>query len=320
MNVLISSAGRRVALLEAFRQEMAKLTSQGKVFAADMNPDFSAACHSSDKCFSVPHVRSPDYIDELLKICLNNHISLLIPTIDTELSVLSTNRQLFKHSGVNIAISDPSIIEIGEDKRLTHEFFLSRDISVAQEYEKTSLRYPCFVKPVNGSSSKDIYLLKDESYLFQRVIDDPDLMCLEYLNPHDHDEYTVDCYYSFDGIMKCAVPRLRLETRGGEVSKGRTVKNDLEQFVFDKLGHIDGARGCLTWQFFVRKSDQKVFGIELNPRFGGGYPLSYRAGANYPGWLIQEYLSGLNIPEFRNWEENLLMLRYDFDLFVPFGR
>lgn len=305
--------------MEAFRQEMAKFTPHGKIFAADMNPGLSAACHSSDKSFSVPHVRSPEYIDELLKICLNNHISLLIPTIDTELPVLSANRQLFKNSGVNIAISDPSIIEIGSDKRLTHEFFLSRGISVAREYEKSSLRYPCFVKPVNGSSSKDICLLKDESYLFQRVIDDADLMCLKYLNPHDHDEYTVDCYYSFDGILKCAVPRLRLETRGGEVSKGRTVKNEVEQFVFDKLGHIDGARGCLTWQFFVRKSDRKVFGIELNPRFGGGYPLSYRAGANYPGWLIQEYLAGMNIFVFRDWKENLLMLRYDFDLFVPFG-
>ncbi|RTZ49695.1 hypothetical protein EJ377_05105 [Chryseobacterium arthrosphaerae] len=57
-------------------------------------------------------------------------------------------------------------------------------------------------------------------------------------------------------------------------------------------------------------------GIEINPRFGGGYPLSYLAGANYPEWLLKEYFMGHDIPYFEDWEDNLLMLRYDDEVLV----
>jgi len=283
--------------------------------AVDMQPQLSPACSLADMSFSVPAIRDPDYIGQLLNICLANQVRLVIPTIDTELATLADNRKLFQDKGIEVVVSDSSLINIGRNKRNTHDFFISRNISVAQEYAKNKLAYPFFVKPVAGSSSKDLHFIKDESFLFQNILKNSDLMCLEYLSPEDHDEYTVDCYYSSEGSLKCAVPRLRIETRGGEVSKGCTLKNFLSDFVFETLGFIEGARGCLTWQFFVRKNDKKVYGIELNPRFGGGYPLSYQAGANFPLWLINEYLFGIEVPVFKDWQSNLLMLRYDEDLF-----
>lgn len=315
MNILITSTGRRVALMKAFAQELSEVTPAGKVFAADMFPHLSPACSLADKAFTVPAVRDSMYIKKLLDICKANDIRLIIPTIDTELPILAANRDLLRENNIIPVVSESGLINIGSDKRKTHDFFRSRDISVAREYTKDSLTYPFFVKPVSGSSSKDLYLIKDETYLFSHVLDNNDFMCLEYLDPSAHDEFTVDCYYSLNGVLKCAVPRLRLETRGGEISKGRTVRNFLEGFIFDRLGFIDGAMGCLTWQFFVRKSDQEVIGIEVNPRFGGGFPLSYRAGANYPSWIIQEYLMNREIPVFREWQANVLMLRYDEDLF-----
>jgi carbamoyl-phosphate synthase large subunit len=131
-------------------------------------------------------------------------------------------------------------------------------------------------------------------------------------------EFTADCFYDQKGMLKCAVPRLRIETRGGEISKGVTKNNELTEFIFEKLGFLEGARGVLTWQFFFGKKSKKIFGIELNPRFGGGFPLSYEAGANYPGWLIEEYLFGKRIKEFHSWQENLGMLRYDMEFFFDY--
>ena len=73
----------------------------------------------------------------------------------------------------------------------------------------------------------------------------------------------------------------------------------------------------MTSQFFKHKNNNSIYGIEINPRFGGGFPLSYLAGANFPKWIIQEYLFDLEIEEsFDVWENNLLMIRYDDEILV----
>ena len=104
--------------------------------------------------------------------------------------------------------------------------------------------------------------------------------------------------------------------RAGEINKGITEKNVLVPFVTKHLAHIEGAKGCLTMQFFLNRTTKQVIAIEINPRFGGGFPLSYVAGANYPKYLIEEYLLGKEIPVNNNWEDHLLMLRYDEAVFV----
>ena len=75
-------------------------------------------------------------------------------------------------------------------------------------------------------------------------------------------------------------------------------------------------QGCLTAQLFKHITTDRILGIEINPRFGGGYPLSYYAGANYPKWIIQEYLLNQSIIPNDDWKNNLLMLCYDKEVIV----
>lgn len=116
--------------------------------------------------------------------------------------------------------------------------------------------------------------------------------------------------------LKCAVPRQRIFVRAGEISKGVTRKNNIIKEFKDKFSFLDGAFGCLAIQVFCHKKTEKVLGIEINPRFGGGYPLSYLAGANYPLWLIMECFYNKDIPIYNEWKDNLLMLRYDSEILV----
>jgi carbamoyl-phosphate synthase large subunit len=126
-----------------------------------------------------------------------------------------------------------------------------------------------------------------------------------------HTEFTVDAYYAKDGSLKCLVPRERIEVRSGEVSKGVTRKHDVYDYLLPACKKIEGACGCLTIQIFANLENESFYGLEINPRFGGGFPLSYSAGANYPGWLITEYFLGKEIGFYDQWESDLLMLRYD---------
>ena len=76
------------------------------------------------------------------------------------------------------------------------------------------------------------------------------------------------------------------------------------------LSKLHGARGVLL-QVFVDSCNDSVLGIEINPRFGGGYPISHAAGANYPSMLIREYLLNESLVYHEDWEEDLLALRHD---------
>ncbi|WP_149277086.1 ATP-grasp domain-containing protein [Pareuzebyella sediminis] len=317
MNILISSAGRRVSLVRAFQKELKNRYPEAKVYTSDADPQLSAACQVSDGYFEVPFVSQPDYFDILIKECKSRNITLLIPTIDTELLPLAKNRKYLEENNIVPLIASEDFVAKCRNKREIHRFFSSHNINVAKEYDKKALELPLFIKPIDGSRSVDTFVIKQQKDLTDYHFQNEKLMFLEYLD-HDHfDEYTCDLYYGKENKLKCVVPRKRIEVRDGEVYKALAIKNELVDFIRERLNHIDGAIGCFTAQFFKHKTESKIYGIEINPRFGGGYPLAYLAGANYPKWIIDEYYLGNEISEnFDCWENNLLMIRYDDEILV----
>ncbi|XLS30761.1 ATP-grasp domain-containing protein [Flavobacteriaceae bacterium M23B6Z8] len=317
MNILITSAGRRVSLLNFFREELLKVFPEGKVFITELDPITAPAAHVADDFFQVKKVTHTNYIAQLITLCKEKDISLIIPTIDTELPVLAENYEVFKDAGIEVVVSDLERIMCFQDKRTTHTFFNEMGIAAPKVYEKDAYKLPIFVKPYNGSRSINTYKIISEDYLMPYLFKDDTLMFLEYLSSDIYDEYTCDMYYDRSGHLKCVVPRKRIEIRGGEVSKGKTVKNGLIDFLYKHLGTVEGMRGCVAAQFFKNKNNGNVIGIEINPRFGGGYPLSHLAGANYVKWIIDEYLCNRKIEkQLDNWEDKLLMLRYDDEILV----
>ena len=315
-NILITSAGKRVALLNAFKETLGKLIPDAKVFTTELNPLLSPAAAMSDGCFKVPRVTEEGYIDSLYEICRDNEVGLVVPTIDTELLVLAQNREKFVRIGCNVIVSDCEFISLCRDKRKTGALFAEKGIRVPQERDKDNPVFPMFAKPYDGSLSKDIYVLRSVEDITPEVRSNEKLMFMEYIDKAKYSEYTVDLYYNVKGELMCLVPRERIEIRAGEINKGITRKNFVYTFLADKLKNVAGARGCICAQFFYCADNNDVVGIEINPRFGGGYPLSYAAGANYPEYLIREYLMGEEVEPFVDWSDAMLMLRYDDAVFV----
>ncbi|MCA9176806.1 MAG: ATP-grasp domain-containing protein [Planctomycetales bacterium] len=318
-NILLTSAGRRGVLVKLFQRELRELFPQAKVFATDLRPKRSSACQLADGYFETPRVTDPGYIDRLGEICQAAGVRVIVPTIDTELLVLAEAREQLAERGVAAVVADPALVRDCRDKRRTHELFRRHGLLTAQERDPRAAEtdYPLFAKPYDGSCSVNIHLLASRADVTPALLADPKLMFLEYLAPELHDEFTVDIYYDRLGNLRCLVPRQRLETRAGEVSKGRTVWRPEFDSLADCLRHIEGARGCLTVQVFVSRDDAPlIYGIEINPRFGGGYPLTDGAGARYVRWLLLEYLLNEPVVDFDQWERNLTMLRYDDHVLV----
>lgn len=240
---------------------------------------------------------------------------MIIPTIDTELLTLAKHKKIFLDNGIIPVVSSLDFVEKCRDKRLINKFFYENNIDVPRTFNKDNLEFPLFVKPYDGSASKSPFLISDKTEITEPLLNDSKIMFLEYITS-DYKEFTIDAYYDKNNILKCIVPRRRISVRAGEVNKGVTRKNELVDFIKNRLGKIDGAIGCLTMQFFFNPETKRVIGIEINPRFGGGYPLSYLAGANFPKFIIDEYILNEEIQPFDDWEDNLLMLRYDNEVLV----
>ena len=315
-NILITSAGRRVGLVRAFQAELKKKLIYSKVYTAESNPEWSSACRVSDEFFTIPRVDNENYVNSILELCIKKEIKIVIPTIDTELLVLSDSKELFLLNNIEIVVSDFDLISKCRDKRLTNLLFNELSINVPRAINKENPSFPLFIKPYDGSLSKDIYLINRKDELTDSLLNNPKLMFMEYINPKDFHEYTIDAYYDKNSDLRCLVPRRRLEVRGGEISKGKTEKLNFYNILKDKLGFIKGAKGCLTIQFFIGKETDEIIGIEINPRFGGGFPLSYASGANYPEYIILEYIMNEPITFNDNWIENRVMLRFDSEVIL----
>ena len=314
-NVLVLSAGRRVSLVKAFQKAIVDLGIDGEVMAADMNPGMSAACNVLKYSFSLPHVLNDEYVESLKQLCIEQSIKLVVPTIDTELLKLARHREEFLSSGVNIVISEEELVASCRNKRLTHDLFDDIGLPVPQTYELDSIVFPCFSKPVSGSLSQDIRILNSRQELDSWNIKKEDMMYMEVVSPEDYDEYTVDIYYSQSSDVICIVPRHRIEIRGGEISKGTTNKAIIE-LLWEPMSKLKGAFGCLTLQVFKSKTTEQLYGIEINPRFGGGFPLSNAAGARYPEFLLREVFLGERLEYTEDWKDKLTMLRYDAEVLV----
>ncbi|MDF1795432.1 MAG: ATP-grasp domain-containing protein [Coxiellaceae bacterium] len=313
-NILICSVGRRVELVKSFIQQVSKLELDAKVYAIDSNAQLSSGCQVADKLDNCPRVDQSEYADFLLAYAIKNNIGMIIPTIDTELLMLSSEKKRFQQHEISIVISSPELVVACRDKRQTGDIFKGIDIEYPEVYEKDRLVFPCFAKPYNGSSSEGVCKINRDSDITAEMSRNDKLMYMQFIDS-SYDEYTIDAYYS-DGQLKCFVPRKRMEVRAGEISKGITIKSWLYDLLKPRLTNLKGASGCITIQVFVNDTKQHCIGLEINPRFGGGYPLSYAAGANYSGWLIQEYLLHSTIDFYEQWEGNLLMLRYDEQVLV----
>jgi carbamoyl-phosphate synthase large subunit len=315
-NILFTSVGRRVSLVRHFKKTLNDMNLKGKIITTDVQKN-APASFVADINKLVPRVTDPNYINFIKDICRNNNIKLLIPLIDTELLLLAQHKEELAESGTMVLVSSKESNEICFDKRKTYDFFIENGFDTAKMFDiskvlnNSEAQYPFLMKPSFGSCSVGVTKINNSRELefFKDYIDAPVLQELLV-----GDEYTVDVLVDFHGVVRSVVPRLRIETRAGEVSKGITVKNQEIIAAAKKVAEaLPGSLGCLTVQCFLTPCGDIKF-VEINPRFGGGFPLSLAAGADFPRWII-EMMLGIN-PKIDDWEDGVAMLRYDDEIFV----
>ena len=318
-NILISSGGRRVALANCFRGAL-KDRAVGGFLATIDSGTTAPLSFCTDHAWHVPRCTAPGFTDAVLDLCIRHSINLVVPTIDTELPGYARDRERFAHHGITVCVSDPRTVAIACDKIATHAWIVANGFPTVRQgsvldvvNSPTDWRFPLIAKPAAGSASIGVRTITSVADLQPLARAEAPYIVQEMARGR---EFTINVYV--DRFSRCiaAVPHWRFEVRAGEVSKGVTVKDleliDLGRRIAEAL---PGAYGALNIQCFADHDDgPKV--IEINARFGGGYPLAHQAGARFTDWLLDE-LEGTTLTPLEDWTDDLAMLRYDEAVFVP---
>lgn len=319
-NILFTCAGRRAYLLNYFKEQ---LGNEGLVIGTDMQLS-APALTVADVKEQVPAVYDDGYINCLLDICRRNEIRALISLNDLELPILARHRERFNTEGTFLIVSSEEVVDTCFDKYHTAQFVESIGLLTPKTYisiqeakwalKENTLRFPLVMKPRWGSGSIGIEFVNsmeelDDMYsMLHRKVQksilatasqgEDTILIQERIKGQ---EYGLDVMNDLRGNNRGVSVKKKLAMRAGETDKAQTVDNPAIRAIGHTLGERLHHIGNLDVDVF--ESDGKYYVLELNPRFGGGFPFSYEAGVNFPKAII-EWLKG------NETDDSLLCPRY----------
>ena len=316
MRILFTGVGRRIELLQAFRNAALVLNKELKIYGADMAGTAPALAYC-DYTRRVVAMNDPSYIQNLIDICIADHIDLLIPTIDTDLLILSENKEQFEAIGTRVLISAPDKIRICRDKNNTSQFFVDCGLHApmpVNDWKEYKSGFPAFIKPKDGSSSINAFKVENEEELEVYAGQVEDYIVQPFVSGH---EYTIDIFCDWDGEPISIVPRERLQIRAGEVLKTQI---RMDSTMIEEAKALCAAfKPCGPMTVQLIRDDAGIdWYIEINPRFGGGAPLSMKAGAR-SAEAILKLMDGEEVIE-QEMADGAIYSRFDQSVCITEGK
>lgn len=305
MNILFTSVGRRTYLVEYFKKEI----GNGEIHVANSS-NISPAFGVADQCVVSPLIYDENYIPFLLEYCQNNYIDVLISLFDIDLMVLAKNKSKFEEIGVKVIVSDEDVVSRCNDKWYTYNFLKNNGFHVPQTYidlqeaiialEKGEILYPVIIKPRWGMGSISVYKANNRlelEVLYNKIQTEIFDTYLKYESRENMEacvviqqmlpgqEYGLDIINDLEGRYQATIVKKKIAMRSGETDCAVTIKNtEIEEagrVLSERMKHI----GNLDVDVFVDGKD--IYILEMNARFGGGYPFSHVAGVNLPKAIIE---------------------------------
>lgn len=307
INILFLGGAKRTSLAEKFISSGDKLGYKIKIFSYEL--DKYVPISSLAEIIIGLKWKDENIYQHLIQTIDSYNIDIVLPFVDPATIISARLREY--HTNVWIPVSDISTMEIFFDKLKSNEWFQKLGLKLPEAKKD---EFPLICKPIYGSASKgliiinnqaeyDLFINKEnqENYLIQRFI--------------NGDEFTIDCYVSQNNNVLATVVRKRIEITGGEVTKAITVRDEEILNEVRKILSTGIFRGPINIQFIKDRATGEIFIMEVNPRYGGGVPLTIEAGADFTMFMLREYL-GLDNQPVLDWKENLVMARSFRETFI----
>ncbi len=283
MRVLLTNVGRRTYFIE-YLNDIQNPDFELEIFVSDRSRNVASYNTNIKKFLLTPKVLNnyEKYISSLYENCSKYKINLIIPLSDLDLYFLSINKSKFKKIKTEILVSNKNVIEICENKLKLNNFLNKYRLPNTNIFQSVDeFKYPLIEKPINGSGSNNIKIIKKneikiprKGYIYQEKITGT--------------EFGLDILNDFKGNFVSYCLKKKIEMRAGETDKAITINNSsilkLSKKISKHLKHI----GNLDCDLFIDKN-KRVYIIDFNCRFGGGYPFTHSVGLNYIKYLLNDF-------------------------------
>ena len=314
MNILITSSGRRSYLVKYFKDALGQ---NGQVFvlnSIDNAPSFFEADYYavSPMCFD------KSYIPFLLDFCKKHSINCIISVYDVDVGILAKNKELFERESIKVLVSSDDFVSICNDKWKTFEFLKNNHFDTPKTYlgieeikkalAQKDVCFPVVVKPRFGNGSIGVLVANnlDELIVFDKrvrnIIGKSWLSfessnfndCVIFQEFIDAEEYGIDVINDLNGLFKTAIIKKKIGMRSGETDAATVVEDHDIYEIAEKLGKTTKHICNLDCDGFLKNG--KFYILEMNARFGGGYPFSHCAGVDLPKAIVL-WLEGKNVDD-----------------------
>lgn len=300
--VLFTCAGQRVDIVTEF----ARAGATTVVAEADR---LAPTLYHADHRALVPRVDDPAYVRALAALVEEHDIRLVVPLTDLDHVVLAESRDELAPALVLLPPAD--ICRQVGDKYLAHELFERLGLPSPPSWLPGDVpddaRYPLLVKVREGFGSRHIYRAEDRGQLdfflgYTPVESFVQQMCRG-------EEFSIDVFCDTDGRCLNAIPRTMIQSKGGESIKGMTIR-DAELIEHGcRVAEAIGIVGPANIQCF-REPEGSLPVTDVNPRFGGAFPLPRAAGSRYPELALALARGERPAPRVGEFREGVFMTRF----------
>lgn len=306
MNILLTGVGRRNYLVKYFKDALREIN--GRVHAMNSTMD-TPGMREADVAVQAPLASDQSYEVFLLDYCVQYNIQLIISLFDIEVLKLARLKNRFKDKNIEIVVADETVMEYANDKWRLQDFLRERNFLTQpafiewDEWEQAvalnKIKFPVFVKPRCGMGSIGVYRADDpnetlfywniakkeiaNSYVKDSTQDQQNAVMIQCALPGH--EYGLDVINDLDGNYVTTIVKKKMAMRSGETDVAEVVHEPILEQLGEKLARITKHPANMDVDVFF--DGVKAYVLELNPRFGGGYPFSHQAGVNLPLAIIR---------------------------------
>lgn len=299
INILFLGGAKRVSLAEKFIEAGKNLRYNVNIFSYEL--DENVPISFIGKIIIGKKWNDRKIYDHLEDIIKKYAINIMLPCVDPAIKICARFKKLTKKD-VFIPVSEEEKVNIFYNKKNANIWCIRNNIPIPPK----ELNFPMIAKPLYGSASKGILIISEINHYNELQNKKEEYFIQKYIKGK---EFTVDCYVScINKKIITIVPRVRLETQGGEAIKSITKKHNAIINISKDILKMTGIIGPINIQFIEEEDTGNIYFIELNTRFGGAVLTSIAAGADIPGFLLKNYL-GVKQKYYDNWKENLMMIR-----------
>ena len=310
MNILIPSAGTRCLLMKYFR---ARENGFDKVVATDCSA-YAPALYQADAHYIVPRIKEPTYIPTLLEICRAEQINVIVPLFEDELALIAENRQLFLDNRILPVISNAETIELCRDKLALYRKLRSLNIPCIETYDFdterdliSELPLPLFMKERCGAGSIGIIKINNRPLLSAYAENSQSKLIVQPFI--DGKQFDADFYVDVNsGEVISIFVKEKLRMKNGEADKAQSLLDAKLFALVEDVARNIPFRGPIDMDIFEYEGEYYV--LEINPRFGGGYPHAHECGVNFVKNIAANARGEQLTPDIGNYEADQIMLKY----------